>query len=53
MDFWRGEAYQRFFNFLDSKGGFYYEVNGPPACSISIISFEDDHSDGETRLSIV
>ena len=27
MDFWRGEAYQRFFDFLDSKGGFYYEVN--------------------------
>ena len=27
MDFWRGEAYQRFFDFLDAKGGFYYEVN--------------------------
>jgi len=26
MDFWRGEAYQKFFEFLDSKGGFYYEV---------------------------
>ncbi|KAF9264669.1 glycosyltransferase family 15 protein [Marasmius fiardii PR-910] len=29
MDFWRSEAYQTFFNYLDSKGGFYYEVNAP------------------------
>lgn len=26
MDFWRGEAYSTFFEFLDQKGGFYYEV---------------------------
>lgn len=26
MDFWRGEAYTAFFNYLDSHGGFYYEV---------------------------
>jgi hypothetical protein len=26
MDFWRGEAYQAFFQYLESKGGFYYEV---------------------------
>lgn len=26
MDFWRGEAYSQFFDFLDRKGGFYYEV---------------------------
>ena len=26
MDFWRGEAYSKFFDFLDRKGGFYYEV---------------------------
>jgi hypothetical protein len=26
MDFWRGEAYTAFFDFLDSQGGFYYEV---------------------------
>jgi len=26
MDFWRGEAYTAFFNYLDSLGGFYYEV---------------------------
>ncbi|KAJ7727110.1 nucleotide-diphospho-sugar transferase, partial [Mycena metata] len=25
MNFWRGPAYQDFFAFLDSKGGFYYE----------------------------
>ncbi len=26
MDFWRGDAYMKFFEFLDKKGGFYYEV---------------------------
>ena len=26
MDFWRGEAYQKFFEHLENKGGFYYEV---------------------------
>jgi hypothetical protein len=26
LNFWRGEAYMKFFEFLDSKGGFYYEV---------------------------
>jgi hypothetical protein len=26
MDFWRGEAYTAFFEYLDSHGGFYYEV---------------------------
>ncbi|KAH9926216.1 glycosyltransferase family 15 protein [Fomitopsis serialis] len=25
LDFWRGEAYSKFFDALDSKGGFYYE----------------------------
>ncbi|PCH34898.1 glycosyltransferase family 15 protein [Wolfiporia cocos MD-104 SS10] len=25
MDFWRGPAYSAFFDFLDAKGGFYYE----------------------------
>jgi Glycolipid 2-alpha-mannosyltransferase len=29
LDFWRGEAYSAFFEFLDSKGGFYYEVPFP------------------------
>jgi alpha 1,2-mannosyltransferase len=27
LDLWRGEAYSKFFDFLDEKGGFYYEVN--------------------------
>jgi alpha 1,2-mannosyltransferase len=26
MDFWRGEAYMAFFDYLDRTGGFYYEV---------------------------
>ncbi len=26
MDFWRGEAYSAYFEYLESKGGFYYEV---------------------------
>jgi hypothetical protein len=27
---WRGEAYSKFFDFLDQKGGFYYEVTAIP-----------------------
>lgn len=30
MDFWRGPAYTAFFEYLDSKGGFYYEVRFLP-----------------------
>ena len=26
LDLWRGEAYSKLFDFLDEKGGFYYEV---------------------------
>lgn len=26
LDFWRSEPYMKFFEFLDKKGGFYYEV---------------------------
>lgn len=26
MDFWRGEAYTKFFEYLENTGGFYYEV---------------------------
>ena len=26
MNFWRGEAYSKFFDYLDATGGFYYEV---------------------------
>ena len=29
MDFWRGPAYTAFFEFLESRGGFYYEVRLP------------------------
>jgi alpha 1,2-mannosyltransferase len=29
LDFWRSEAYMKFFDFLDRKGGFYYEVQTP------------------------
>src|SRR5437868_12523750 len=25
LNFWRGKAYQKYFEFLDKKGGFYYE----------------------------
>ena len=32
MDFWRSEAYSQYFEYLDSKGGFYYEVRMPPSC---------------------
>jgi hypothetical protein len=27
LDFWRGEAYSKYFEYLESKGGFYYEVS--------------------------
>ncbi|KAJ6595556.1 glycosyltransferase family 15 protein [Mycena vulgaris] len=40
MDFWRGEAYQAFFEFLESKGGFYYERWGDaPVHSIAVALF--------------
>jgi hypothetical protein len=26
LDFWRGEAYMKYFTHLDEAGGFYYEV---------------------------
>jgi alpha 1,2-mannosyltransferase len=26
MDFWRSEAYTKYFDYLESAGGFYYEV---------------------------
>ena len=29
MDFWRGEAYSKFFEYLDETGGFYYDVCTP------------------------
>jgi alpha 1,2-mannosyltransferase len=27
LDFWRSEAYMKYFEYLDAQGGFYYEVN--------------------------
>ena len=29
LDLWRSEAYMKFFDFLDERGGFYYEVCSP------------------------
>ncbi|KAH9946025.1 glycosyltransferase family 15 protein [Epithele typhae] len=40
LDFWRGEAYQKYFDFLDEKGGFYYERWGDaPVHSIGAALF--------------
>ncbi|KAI0073984.1 glycosyltransferase family 15 protein [Panus rudis PR-1116 ss-1] len=40
MDFWRGEAYSKFFDTLDKTGGFYYERWGDaPVHSIAIALF--------------
>jgi alpha 1,2-mannosyltransferase len=39
MDFWRGEAYTAFFNYLDSLGGFYYEVR--PSLPFLLIYYTD------------
>lgn len=45
MDFWRGEAYSQFFDYLDSTGGFYYEVRLVQSTFMfaSIHSFTDRH----------
>ncbi|KAF8312021.1 glycosyltransferase family 15 protein [Clavulina sp. PMI_390] len=40
LNFWRGEAYMKFFEFLDKKGGFYYERWGDaPVHSIGAALF--------------
>jgi len=40
MDFWRGEAYMKYFEYLESKGGFYYERWGDaPVHSIGAALF--------------
>ncbi|CAK5265628.1 unnamed protein product [Mycena citricolor] len=42
MDFWRGEIYTKFFEFLDATGGFYYERWGDaPVHSIAAALFLD------------
>ena len=30
MEFWRGEAYTAYVEYLERTGGFYYEVTSPP-----------------------
>ncbi|EGN94535.1 glycosyltransferase family 15 protein [Serpula lacrymans var. lacrymans S7.3] len=40
MDFWRGEAYSKYFEYLEAKGGFYYERWGDaPIHSIAVSLF--------------
>jgi len=40
MEFWRGEAYSEYFDYLDKKGGFYYERWGDaPVHSIAASLF--------------
>ncbi|KAJ3504583.1 hypothetical protein NMY22_g17871 [Coprinellus aureogranulatus] len=40
MDFWRGDAYSKFFDYLEAKGGFYYERWGDaPVHSIAVSLF--------------
>ena len=54
LDFWRGEAYTKFFEYLDRTGGFYYEVwllFLTPAHVMLTVDACD--SGGATRLSIV
>ena len=43
LDLWRGEAYSKFFDFLDSKGGFYYEVSGLGMCEVCRFSVIPRH----------
>jgi hypothetical protein len=34
LDFWRSEAYSKFFDYFESKGGFYYEVHAASASRV-------------------
>jgi hypothetical protein len=45
MDFWRSEAYTKFFEYLESTGGFYYEVNYRRMLSVNVSLTV--HRDGE------
>ncbi|KAG8846367.1 alpha 1,2-mannosyltransferase 2.4.1, partial [Serendipita sp. 405] len=50
MDFWRSEAYMKYFEYLDSKGGFYYERWGDaPVHSIG----GNNQFDDDTYTSII
>ncbi|THU91142.1 glycosyltransferase family 15 protein [Dendrothele bispora CBS 962.96] len=51
MDFWRSEAYQAFFNHLESKGGFYYERWGDAASTMKLNPFVAFFS--PTKLDII
>ena len=53
MNFWRGEAYTKFFEYLDSQGGFYYEVHHHHHISLflSLFMINLPLSGGETPLS--
>ena len=51
MDFCRGEVYTNFYEFLESKGGFYYEVS-LGFCAIYLHPPLTQHRDGEMHLSI-
>jgi hypothetical protein len=45
MDFWRGEAYSAFFEYLDRRGGFYYEVDVVPPLSTPQIRTKEQTSE--------
>ena len=45
MDFWRGEAYSAFFEYLDRRGGFYYEVDVVPLLSTPQIRTKEQTSE--------
>ena len=51
LDFWRGEAYQRFFDFLDQKGGFYYEVVTTLLSNVDYFSLMNAHLTAMGRCS--
>ena len=44
LNFWRGERYQSYFDYLDRQGGFFYERWGDaPVHSVALGLFEDKH----------
>lgn len=43
LDFWRGEKYQKYFDYLDKSGGFFYERWGDaPVHSVGLGLFADN-----------
>jgi hypothetical protein len=54
LELWRGEPYSKFFDFLDSKGGFYYEVSDPGSYKVSqFLRYHLSRRDGVMHPSIV